>query len=158
MDTVPPTVEAGLYERDSLAWLEQQARALRERRLGDLDPDNLAEELEGMARAEQHELLHRLTTLLVHLIKLRVQPERHSTSWRGTILVQQDGIGDLLERSPSLRQHVPGAFVKAYERAIKYAANEMHLSPKAVRATVGATAPWSIDEVLEFDPPEVSGR
>ena len=45
-----------LYETDYVAWLEEQAAHLRAGRLAALDVENVAEELEGLARSDRHEL------------------------------------------------------------------------------------------------------
>ena len=39
------------YEEDFVAWLEDQARRARRGEAGELDLDNIAEELEGMPAA-----------------------------------------------------------------------------------------------------------
>ena len=161
MDTVPPppvTVEAELYERDPLAWLEAQARALRERRLGDLDLDNLAEELEGMARADLREVQHRLQTLILHVIKVEQQPALYGLSWRNTIREQQRQIRDLLEEWPSLRQHLPRLFAKACERAIAAAADEMDVDEREVRAGLASRPPLTVDGILGYEAPPLPER
>ncbi len=58
-----------LYDRDVCAWTREQARLLREGRLGDADIENIAEEIESMGRGEKRELVNRLRVLLTHLLK-----------------------------------------------------------------------------------------
>ncbi|MBV8360820.1 MAG: DUF29 domain-containing protein, partial [Deltaproteobacteria bacterium] len=67
-----------LYERDYYTWALEQARALRARSSEALDWENLAEEVEGLARTEARELKSRLEVLLVHLLKWRYQPNKRS--------------------------------------------------------------------------------
>ena len=57
------------YEADFVAWLEDQARHARRGELDALDLENIAEELEGMARSDRREIRNRLTVLLTHLLK-----------------------------------------------------------------------------------------
>lgn len=59
----------GLYEKDFLAWIEDQAQALRTRKANSLDWDNILEELESMGRSEKNALRIHLRVLLMHLIK-----------------------------------------------------------------------------------------
>ena len=63
-----------LYDRDFLAWTEQQAALLRAGRPDQLDLDNLAEELDTMGRSEWSELENRLEALLMHMLKWDYQP------------------------------------------------------------------------------------
>ena len=56
-----------LYERDFYSWALEQASHLRAGRLAELDLENLAEEMEGLARADARELKSRYATLLAHL-------------------------------------------------------------------------------------------
>ena len=44
------------YQRDPYSWALAQARALRQRRAVELDWDNLAEEVEDLARRDAHAL------------------------------------------------------------------------------------------------------
>ncbi len=60
---------APAYEDDFVAWLEDQAGRARRGEVEGLDLENIAEELEGMARSDRREIRTRLTVLLVHLLK-----------------------------------------------------------------------------------------
>jgi Domain of unknown function DUF29 len=64
---------------DFYAWILQQASALRSR--GDLpvDWDKLAEELDGLGRAEENSLQSCLERLLVHLLKYVYQPQKNNS-------------------------------------------------------------------------------
>ena len=73
-----------LYDTDYVAWLEEQAAHLRAGRLSALDVADIAEELEGLARSDRHELANRLETLILHLLKWDHQPSRRSRSWQST--------------------------------------------------------------------------
>ena len=42
---------------------------------GELDLENIAEELEGIARSDRREIRYRLIVLLVHLLKYSAQPK-----------------------------------------------------------------------------------
>ena len=92
---------APAYEKDFVAWLEDQAR--RARRGEGLDLENVAEQLEGVARSDRREIRSRLSILLTHLLKCTAHPEKPSSSWLGTIADERDRIADLIEDSPSLR-------------------------------------------------------
>ena len=72
------------YEGDFVAWLEDQAQRARRGETESLDLENIAEELEGMARSDRREIRSRLVILLTHLLKCSARPERRSSSWPGT--------------------------------------------------------------------------
>ncbi len=69
---------------DFYAWLLDQARTLRRiaGQVPSLDCADIAEELEGMARSDEHALESFLERLLKHLLKWRYEPHRQSASWR----------------------------------------------------------------------------
>jgi len=64
------------YDTDYVAWLEQQATALRARRWSDVDAKNLAEEIDDLGKSQRREFRSRLKVLLQHLLKLKHQPGR----------------------------------------------------------------------------------
>ena len=85
VDPLKTAPRAASYDSDFNEWTQAQGRALRNRRAADLDWENLAEEIESLGRSDQREVKSRLTTLLVHLLKWRYQPEKRSDSWADTI-------------------------------------------------------------------------
>ena len=116
-----------LYDRDFAVWAEQQAAALREGRLTDIDGENLAEEIEALARRDRRELRSRLTVLESHLLKLEYQPEATTTSWRSTIRQQVNEIRYLLDDSVSLQNDLKSYALEAYDVARRTAADETEL-------------------------------
>ncbi|HEV7997283.1 MAG TPA: DUF29 domain-containing protein [Stellaceae bacterium] len=134
------------YEDDFVAWLEDQARHARRGELDALDLENIAEELEGMARSDRREIRNRLTVLLIHLLKCLVRPGKRSASWLGTIAEQRDGIAVLLEDSPSLRAFPAEILDRCYPSARRKAAYQMRLSEQAFPEQ----CPFAIEEVLDL--------
>jgi hypothetical protein len=62
------------YDADFYSWAREQSALLREHRFAELDIENLAEEVEDLARREARELQSRHETLLAHLVKWEFQP------------------------------------------------------------------------------------
>src|SRR5271165_1979740 len=98
------------YDTDILIWSERQAELLRRRAAGelvneaDLDWPNIAEEIESLGKTVARELATRVSTILIHLIKLEASPAAEPRiGWRKTIREQRDEIDLLLEDAPSLR-------------------------------------------------------
>ncbi len=119
-DVIPGTVaddRQQLYDRDFYTWALEQARALKEHRTESLDWENLADEVEGLAKTERRELKSRLEVLLLHLLKWQFQSRRRSRSWRTTIAVQRVKIRQHLEENPGLKPSTPDVLASAYESA-----------------------------------------
>lgn len=58
------------YATDPYAWALEQAAHLRARRFGELDLENLAEEVEDLAGAMRRSVRSRVRTIIEHLLKL----------------------------------------------------------------------------------------
>lgn len=109
------------YEQDFSAWSLAQAEALRAARdvilsagrrradlpsvLQRLDWDNLAEEIEGLAKKDRREISSQITTIIEHLAKLEFSsaaPPR--ADWINTVQREREEVEDILRDSPSLRR------------------------------------------------------
>src|SRR5262249_20357774 len=77
------------YEQDFYGGSQPNAELLRARRFDEADIEHVAEEIEDMGRKDVRELNSRMQVLLAHLLKLQVQPDRGSPSWRATITAQR---------------------------------------------------------------------
>jgi len=136
---------AALYDKDFYSWLGENAKRLRDGRIGEIDALNLAEELESMGKSEKRALLSRLTVLLVHLLKWQFQPTRRSRSWQNTLRVQRLDINDLLTDSPSLRYAIDDRIESAYEKARLLAEEETGIE----RSLFPQSCPYSLEQMLD---------
>jgi hypothetical protein len=91
------------YEKDVVAWANEQAALLRAGKLSAIDIEHIAEEIEDVGRSEQNELASRMSVLLAHLLKWKFQSGRRGSSWETTIKVQRTAIARRLNKTPSLR-------------------------------------------------------
>jgi hypothetical protein len=137
---------APAYEDDFVAWLEDQARRARRGEVDGLDLENIAEELEGMARSDRREIRNRLTVLLVHLLKYATQPKRRSSGWLGTIGEQRTRIATVIDDSPSLRPFPAAVLDQCYADARSRAALETRLPEGAFPSN----CPFAVDEALSL--------
>jgi len=133
------------YEQDFYAWLLNCAQLLRERRFAELDTENMAEELEGMARSDKRELVSRFAVLLAHLLKWRFQPDLRSKSWKRTIKEQRKRIKMLLQDSPSLKYEIDAKINDAYELAVLSAASETGFDEEVFPST----CEYLIEQILD---------
>jgi hypothetical protein len=90
------------YQKDVVAWANEQAALLRAGKLSEIDIEHIAEEIEDVGKSEQRELASRMAVLLAHLLKWEFQPDMRSTSWRATIKTQRDRVQIRLQKTPSL--------------------------------------------------------
>jgi len=98
-----------LYNTDFALWSTQQAEALRRRAANEIDWNNVAEEIEALAKSDRRDLASRIQTILDHLIRLQASPATQPRrGWERTLIVQREGIRRLLKDSPSLRHEVAG--------------------------------------------------
>jgi hypothetical protein len=116
------------YEEDFVAWIEDQARHARRREVEALDLDNIAEELEGMARSDRREIRNRLTVLLIHLLKYQIQSNGRLRSWIAMIGEQRRRIVSIIDDSPSLRDLPAEILGECYAQARSAAAGETGIS------------------------------
>jgi RNase P protein component len=140
-----------LYDTDFVEWAAATAELLRQGRLDEVDLEHVAEEIQDLADMKKAAVRSQMRRLLMHLIKLRIQPERAGTSWRRSIIGARDEIEDLVEDSPSLRRHLQENLEKTYRRAVKSALAETNLKPKAKQLDIPETCPYTLDELLEGD-------
>lgn len=135
------------YEKDVVAWANEQARLIRAGRFELLDIEHIAEEIEDVGKSEQRELANRMAVLLAHLLKWQYQPERRGSSWETTIKVQRKAILRRLTNTPSLKASLNdnGWWTDAWGDAINAASNETGLGADAFPED----CPWATDEVLD---------
>lgn len=115
---------APLYERDLYAWVQEQVELLRAGRVGEIDAENVAEEILDVGRNEYDKLESALTVLLAHMLKWDHQPEKRTRSWENTILEQRDRAEQQLRDNPSLKSRLKEAMRNGYKRGRLRASGE----------------------------------
>jgi len=136
---------SALYETDFAEWAETQSGALRRREARELDWDNLAEEIEALARNDNRAIRSHLTNLLKHLIKRKIQPGKRTDSWVQSIVNAREELDLIIEDSPSLRSYPSLMFERCYDKAFKMALRETGLDVRPERTR------WTIEQTLSAD-------
>ena len=134
-----------LYEQDFYLWCLDTCATLGAREFEALDVPHLIEEIRALAGRDRRELVSRMETLVLHLLKWGYQPPERSGSWRGTIRRERREITRLLEQSPSLQRFVPDNITTGYPSAREDASDETGLP----LATFPETCPWTPKEILD---------
>ena len=138
------------YEKDIVAWANEQARLLRAGLFSQLDIEHIAEEIEDVGKSERRELKSRMAVLLAHLLKWQYQPSRRGNSWQRTIKVQRKGVIHCLTETPSLKPELqdPNWWEQVWDDAIAGVLKEVELDG------IPEICPWTAEEILsdEFWP------
>ncbi|SAK61607.1 hypothetical protein AWB80_02692 [Caballeronia pedi] len=135
------------YEKDVVAWAEEQAALLRAGKLASIDIEHIAEEIEDVGKSEQREFASRMAVLLAHLLKWQLQPERRTNSWTNTVLTQRAAIERRLRKTPSLKPMLSDEdwIADMWGDARELAANETRIG----FADFPESCPWPMSSVLE---------
>lgn len=133
------------YESDFYSWAKEQAALLRAGRLDALDRDNLAEEIESLARNEFDKLVSFLRLIMLHMLKWDHQPLKRSRSWTGSIRLHRIHARRVLEDNPGLKSRLDDALERAYEAARVEASTETGLP----EARFPEQLPYSWTEITE---------
>src|SRR5204863_3201239 len=151
-----------LYDKDFVLWSEQQAEALRAAARGatnqPIDWENVAEEIDSLARSEKHELGSQIKRIIHHLLKLEHSTARNPRrGWENSIIDARDEIEDLLDRSPSLRRDISTEIARQAPRAAKLVIRDLGKRAEVdplIAGRIRATT-YTDDQVLgDWFPPE----
>lgn len=132
------------YGNDYYGWLTSTAQAVLEGR--DFDRAQVAEELQDMGKSEKRGIVSHLRVILLHLLKIRYQPDMHShsRSWDASMRNSRHALLEEFEDSPSLAAQADALMLRAYPTARSNAEAETGLPldtfPKA--------CPFSVEDVI----------
>jgi hypothetical protein len=148
-----------LYDRDVLAWSQQQADLLRRlgrgERVNDIDWTNVAEEIEDVGLSQLHSVESFLTLMLVHLLKLHAFPDsQDAPHWRGEVVAFQRNLKRRF--APSMRQRLDLAdlYTDAADQVrAQYPAADL---PPACPFTLDRLLKAPLEDLLSEPPPPQS--
>ena len=138
------------YEEDFYGWTVNTAQLLKDKRMSELDFENIIEEIEALGRSEKHQLVNRLALVISHLLKWQYQPTLRSHSWLYTITEQRTQAKMHLKDNPSLKSKLVEILTDAYDVAISKAAKDTSLD----RKDFPSECPYTFDQIMndEFYP------
>lgn len=136
-----------LYEKDGYAWSKREAELLRQRRLGEIDLENVIEEIASVGRSERRAIVSSYRLIAMHLLKWQQQRERRTRSWRNTINRERGTLEIDEARNPSLAAHPEEQIDEAYRAARKDAADETDLP----LATFPENCPYTAEQLRNRD-------
>ena len=134
-----------LYEQDYGLWAEQMADLIAAGQFGELDIENLVEEVRDLSKRERDRLLSSMRLIVHHLLKWDYQPQKRSRSWQTTIQRERNNITFYLKDSPSLKRYLTDDWLS--EVYINARLNAM----KETGLDLPDLCSYSIQDVLERD-------
>ena len=144
----PAPLEAD-YDGDFALWAEQQAEHLRAGRFQALDIENIAEEIESLARSDKRSVASRFEQINAHLLKLALSTDAPPRAdWWHTVRRKRDKIEQLLEESPSLRPQAPVLAVRFWRSAVREA---QHGLRTAEADRIPQAPPFTAEQLMTID-------
>ncbi len=138
-----------LYDHDYYAWIQDQVRALRARRIEDLDWENVAEEIEDLGKSERRGIKSQMARLVEHLLKLKyargILRRYNAKGWQLSVKGARTAIRHLLDESPSLRPQLAEMLIQAYEIGRIDAQREARVPDSAIPES----SPWTVEQVMD---------
>lgn len=133
-----------LYEEDFPAWLDCQINLIREKKFEQLDTEHLLEEMEDLGSSNRDAIESHLANILLHLLKLKYQPDFETRSWHDSIFAAKDEISDKIKKYPCLWDFPSKCLERSYFRARKLASKQTGL----VVEKFPIRCPWTMEEIL----------
>ncbi len=142
------------YDTDFYAWSLRQAELIRRGALDQIDAENIAEEVESLARKERHSVEKRLRTLIEHLLKLSFftlsdDPRR---GWQVTVAKSRANLVSSFRDSPSLYSEREAIYLSEWQAAVRIASLAIADDPAAVAALANLRDEPSFSIDLALDP------
>ncbi|MBZ5622273.1 MAG: DUF29 domain-containing protein [Acidobacteriia bacterium] len=152
------TTTKTLYDTDFVEWTAHMAELLREGRFDEVDLEHVVEEIEDLGNSERSAVWSQLTRMLMHMTKVRIQPERAGASWRSSIVDARREITIKIRHSPSLRRHLEDNLQEIYRGAVRDALAETGQEKRGKELGIPAQCPWSLSELLDGDVSDLETR
>jgi hypothetical protein len=135
------------YETDVVAWANEQAWLVRNKKFDLIDIEHIAEEIEDVGKSEQRELAGRMAVLMAHLLKWQFQPERQGAIWKRTIKEQRKALEFHIKQVPSLKSKLSDSewLGAVWADAVTIAIKETGIE------NFPETCPWTIENVLSHN-------
>ena len=133
------------HEEDFYGWAVSTAQLLREKKMNEVDFDNIIEEIEALGVSEKHQIINRLSLVISHLLKWQYQPNIRGHSWVYTIKEQRDQARFHLEDNPSLKSRLNEILSRAYTLGVSKAAKDTSFDKK----DFPKDCPYTFDQVMD---------
>lgn len=147
-----------LYDLDFVEWADRTAGLLRKGRIGDVDLESLADEIESLGRDKRSAVLIELRRMLMSLIERRIQSDAQDTGWRSSIVSARLEIEGRIKDSRSLRRHLEENLQKTYGESVRDVLAKPVGEGKEEHLGIPAQCPWQLTELLRGDVDDLDRR
>ena len=111
-----------LYHQDLNLWRQEIVTAIQNRKLENMDWNNLIEEINDMGASEKRVLRSYTKRLIEHILKLQYwtdQREYNQRCWKKEVVNFREEIKSILEESPSLNNYLQQNYLDWHQKSIK---------------------------------------
>lgn len=133
------------YNSDFYKWANAQAHLLKQGEFEKIDLKHIVEEIEDLGNAQRNALESQMIRLLMHMLKIKYQPKKHTKSWDRSIGNAHIAIERILNKNPSLRKEM----LQIWEEAYRYARKKAHIEAGLEIKVFPERCPWSLEEVFQ---------
>jgi len=133
-----------LYESNYLKWLEETIKTLKSRQLGDIDYENLIEELEELAKNEKRRVRSLLEQIIRHLLLYQywdIEKPRNANHWSAEIISFRNQINE--DITTNLRNHLEENINLIYSNALDY------VKTKTKLINLPEICPYTLHQILD---------
>ncbi|MCY7391309.1 MAG: DUF29 domain-containing protein [Leptolyngbyaceae cyanobacterium CAN_BIN12] len=147
-----PEIKAKLrssYDTDYQLWLDKTVNQLRSHDFGNIDLENLIEEIESLGRSDKRAISSYLMRLCKHLLKIKyweVERDLCFRGWNLEITNFRIQIQEQLDTSPSLKLFLDDNFSKQYNNARKLLLKATELDASIIPQEPDFTLEKALDE------------
>jgi len=138
-----------LYDTDYQLWLDEVATQLRAQDFGNIDLENLIEEVESLGRSDKRAISSYLMRLCEHLLKLKYWEKERGGCLRGWKLEIRNfrlQIQAILRDSPSLKNHLKNNLAIEYRNGRKLFLDASELDSTLIPKESEFTLEQALDE------------
>jgi hypothetical protein len=111
-----------LYHQDLNLWRQAIVTAIQNRKIENMDWDNLIEEINDMGASEKRALRSYTKRLIEHILKLQYwqgELEYNQRGWKKEVVNFREEIKSILKESPSLNSYLQQNYLDWYQKSVK---------------------------------------
>ncbi len=135
-----------LYEIDDYLWIQETVELLKQKRLDELDLENLIEELESLAKRDKLAMASLLQQIIRHLLLLQYwddERERNYRHWKSEVTSFRIQINDRMTRN--FYNYLTDNLSSIYHKSRKYVRHKSGLD------TFPQECPYTLEQLLDED-------
>ena len=132
------------YEKDLYKWSKTQVNLLKKGDFSRADVDHIIEEIEDLGSSQRNALESQMIRLLMHMLKIAYQPQKHTKSWDKSIGNSRIEIEKIIRKNPSLKRELNNVMNDSYY----YARKKAHVETRLDINIFPTDCPWSLKEVI----------